>query len=180
MNVLVTPRVVREARAHFGCDSLEGAELENQGLDGTALTHWEKRLFENEAMTGTHTQNPAYSRLTLALMEDSGWYRADYGLADGLGWGAGLGCDFARRSCGEWVAERRRRGESPAPFCTAVKGFSGSATTCTANRDSVALCNLVEYDIPLPRDYQVHSQLDVANHSHTNPMVGFVELRQPT
>ena len=33
-----------------------------QGEEGTALTHWEKRLFENEAMTGTHTQNPIYSR----------------------------------------------------------------------------------------------------------------------
>jgi hypothetical protein len=32
--------------------------VRNQGGDGTALTHWEKRLFENEAMTGTHTQNP--------------------------------------------------------------------------------------------------------------------------
>uniref|UniRef100_A0A914REA0 Leishmanolysin-like peptidase n=1 Tax=Parascaris equorum TaxID=6256 RepID=A0A914REA0_PAREQ len=61
--------------------TLEGAELENQGGDGTALTHWEKRLFENEAMTGTHTQNPVYSRITLALLEDSGWYRADYRFA---------------------------------------------------------------------------------------------------
>ena len=41
-----------------------------QGGDGTALTHWEKRLFQNEAMTGTvNTDSPVYSRLTLALME---------------------------------------------------------------------------------------------------------------
>jgi leishmanolysin-like peptidase len=41
-----------------------------QGGDGTALTHWEKRVFQNEAMTGTvNTDNPVYSRLTLALME---------------------------------------------------------------------------------------------------------------
>lgn len=37
------------------------------------------RLFQNEAMTGTvHTQNPAYSRLTFALLEDSGWYIPNY------------------------------------------------------------------------------------------------------
>ncbi len=35
--------VVRE---HFACPTLEGAELEDQGNVGTALTHWEKRLFE--------------------------------------------------------------------------------------------------------------------------------------
>lgn len=43
---MVTPRVQQEARLHFNCLDLEGAELENQGGDGTALTHWEKRLFE--------------------------------------------------------------------------------------------------------------------------------------
>ena len=44
--VLVTPRVVEEVRNHFNCSLLEGAELEDQGEDGTALTHWEKRVFE--------------------------------------------------------------------------------------------------------------------------------------
>ena len=33
-------------REHFACPTLEGAELEDQGSVGTALTHWEKRLFE--------------------------------------------------------------------------------------------------------------------------------------
>lgn len=78
-NILVTPNVVREVRRHFNCTKLQGAELEDQGGDGTALTHWEKRLFQNEAMTGTvHTQDPVYSRITFALLEDSGWYMPDY------------------------------------------------------------------------------------------------------
>jgi len=33
-------------RKHFNCSILEGAELEDQGGDGTNLTHWEKRVFE--------------------------------------------------------------------------------------------------------------------------------------
>lgn len=70
---MVTPRVVQEVRRHFACPDLEGAELEDQGGDGTALTHWEKRIFQDEAMTGTvHTKNPSYSRLTFALLEDTG------------------------------------------------------------------------------------------------------------
>uniref|UniRef100_A0A3Q4BU29 Leishmanolysin-like peptidase n=1 Tax=Mola mola TaxID=94237 RepID=A0A3Q4BU29_MOLML len=73
VHVLVTPRVVEEARRHFKCPILEGMELENQGGTGTELNHWEKRLLENEAMTGSHTQNRVFSRLTLAIMEDSGW-----------------------------------------------------------------------------------------------------------
>ena len=46
MEMVVTPRVREEVRAHFNCKELEGAELEDQGEDGTALTHWEKRVFE--------------------------------------------------------------------------------------------------------------------------------------
>ena len=33
-----------EGKAHFGCEELEGVELENQGGEGTALQHWEKRM----------------------------------------------------------------------------------------------------------------------------------------
>ena len=44
--VVVTPRVREEVRKHYGCSELSGAELEDQGEEGTALTHWEKRLFE--------------------------------------------------------------------------------------------------------------------------------------
>lgn len=46
VDMMVTPRVVDEVRSHFGCDELEGAELEDQGGEGTALTHWEKRIME--------------------------------------------------------------------------------------------------------------------------------------
>ena len=46
VQIVVTPRVREEVRKHYGCDDLEGAELEDQGEEGTALTHWEKRLFE--------------------------------------------------------------------------------------------------------------------------------------
>ena len=69
---------------------MTGAELEDQGEEGTALTHWEKRLFENEAMTGTvNTAKPVYTRLTMALLEDSGWYYPDYS--------RGLGSFFSER-----------------------------------------------------------------------------------
>lgn len=54
-------------------------------------------------MTGTHTQNPAYSRITLALMEDTGWYKARMEMAQPLNWGRNLGCEFAQRSCMEWM-----------------------------------------------------------------------------
>jgi len=44
--MIVTPTVVQEVRDYFNCSELEGAELEDQGEEGTVLTHWEKRVFE--------------------------------------------------------------------------------------------------------------------------------------
>ena len=57
-------------------------------------------------MTGTYTQNPLVSRITLALMEDTGWYKADYNQAEDLEWGKGLGCDFVDKSCLEWIEKK--------------------------------------------------------------------------
>jgi len=72
VTMLVTPRVKMETRKHFGCESLEGAELEDQGEIGTRFTHWEKRVFENEAMTGTYTHSNVSSRVTFVFLEDTG------------------------------------------------------------------------------------------------------------
>lgn len=68
-------------------------------------------LPQNEAMTGSHTQNRVFSRLTLAIMEDSGWYRANYSLAQRLDWGRGLGCDFVMKSCKFWMDRQRQRSQ---------------------------------------------------------------------
>ncbi|KAL4708348.1 hypothetical protein ACJJTC_016450 [Scirpophaga incertulas] len=151
LHMMVTPRVVKEVREHFNCSELEGAELEDQGGDGTHLTHWEKRVFENEAMTGTHTQNSVFSRITFAALEDTGWYRAVYELATPLHWGKGLGCKFAMRSCKEWLNSQRRK--NPAPFCERIKG-NPLRTECSPHRTAVVLCNLVRHDTILPRAYQ--------------------------
>ena len=51
VQLIITPTVVREARSYFNCSELEGAELEDQGEEGTVLTHWEKRVFEVEILS---------------------------------------------------------------------------------------------------------------------------------
>lgn len=65
---MITPTVVQWVRDYFDCDTLDGAELENGGdAGGTQKSHWEKRLFMNEYMTGTATNWPVFSGLTMAL-----------------------------------------------------------------------------------------------------------------
>lgn len=109
INRIDSPNVLKVAKAHFACTQLEGAELEEWGSQTTAGSHWEQRLFLNEIMTGSTLTNPGdgavFSDLTLALLEDSGWYRAakiDFGNYTPVEmpiWGKGLGCDFAQFRC---------------------------------------------------------------------------------
>ena len=66
--MIVTPRVREEVRRHFNCPTLEGAELEDQGGDGTELTHWEKRIFQvnQPTLCLMITANFDFERQTLA------------------------------------------------------------------------------------------------------------------
>ncbi|TDH73764.1 hypothetical protein CCR75_003640 [Bremia lactucae] len=47
---MVTPKVAAFVKAHFGCHTLEGAEIEQQDNSGCLGTHWEERIFESEYM----------------------------------------------------------------------------------------------------------------------------------
>ncbi|WKY08682.1 hypothetical protein Q1695_007870 [Nippostrongylus brasiliensis] len=134
VRMIVTPKVTDEARRWFNCPSLKGAEIENQGGPGTQGSHWEKRLFEHEAMSGVATQVYAISRLTLALFEDSGWYKPDYSYAQPMSWGRGLGCSFATKSCLTWMKTHRY---DPYPFCTTYDD-----SRCSANRKAKVNCNM--------------------------------------
>jgi len=71
---IVTPKVVATARKHFNCDKIEGVELENQGGDGTAGSHWDARVMLGDFMIGETYPENILSEITLALFEDSGWY----------------------------------------------------------------------------------------------------------
>ncbi|XP_075886625.1 leishmanolysin-like peptidase isoform X2 [Nelusetta ayraudi] len=175
VHVLVTPRVVEEARRHFGCPVLEGMELENQGGTGTELNHWEKRLLENEAMTGSHTQNRVFSRLTLALMEDSGWYSADYRLAERLDWGRGLGCDFVLKSCKFWMDRQRRSRHTVAPYCDTLRA-TPLRLSCRQDQLAVGVCNLQQFPQELPAQYQYFDGIPGVQEEQLARLGGAVEL----
>mmetsp|Transcript_80546 Transcript_80546/g.130578 ORF Transcript_80546/g.130578 Transcript_80546/m.130578 type:complete len:741 (+) Transcript_80546:72-2294(+) len=95
-----TPQLLAQARKHFDCPDLVGVELEDDGGVGSAGSHWEKRQMMTEFMCAAPSGfKNRKSVLTLALLEDSGWYQVDYGMADVLRWGLNKGCTFAN-TCG--------------------------------------------------------------------------------
>jgi len=50
-------------------------------------------------MTADSVYEGKFSKFTFALIEDSGWYKVDYSMADDLTWGKGSGCNFAESAC---------------------------------------------------------------------------------
>jgi len=147
---IVTPKVATVARNQFDCQLLQGAPLENQPTGSQSCTgdHWEERLFYSEALSGviSPTTN-LISPLTLALMEDSGWYKANYSLARIIPWGHGRGCDFVSKPCivpnNEGIVSIPDYGKGF--FCTqsAVRGCSSELTHKMA-------CTVLNYDLYFP------------------------------
>eukprot|EP00753_Platysulcus_tardus_P020831 PLAT8424.1.p1 GENE.PLAT8424.1~~PLAT8424.1.p1 ORF type:complete len:794 (-),score=357.78 PLAT8424.1:289-2670(-) len=174
---IVTPTVLRVAGEHFGCDTLDGVQLENQGGSGTSGSHWEKRIFEDEFMTGTSSAESVYSAVTLALMADSGWYEVNYDLTQPLDWGAGAGCDFATKRCIQGSKEEPRPLQYP--FCTATNASelnsAGVLEGCTADRLYRAQCNVQNSVDELPEEFQYFSNPRRGGRSSTFDYCPFFE-----
>ena len=99
---IVTPKVRAVARNQFDCQSIAGAQLENQPTGSNSCTgdHWDERLWYPEALSGVISPDTnVLSPLTLALMEDSGWYKANYTMSRISPWGLGAGCNFVTDPC---------------------------------------------------------------------------------
>ncbi len=73
-SLIKTPNVLKAAREHFGCENITGVEIENEGSGGL---HWEKTFFHNEMMTSVFDKNWALSKITLAFLQDTGWYQVN-------------------------------------------------------------------------------------------------------
>ncbi|GER47925.1 metalloendopeptidase / zinc ion binding protein [Striga asiatica] len=143
---VVLPRVIMHSRYHYGAfsENFTGLELEDGGGRGTSGSHWEKRLLMNEIMTGSVDTRSVVSRMTLALLEDSGWYRANYSSADHLEWGHHQGTEFVTSPCNQWKG---------AYHCNSTQ-FSG----CTYNREAEGYCPIMSYSGDLPQWAQYFPQ----------------------
>lgn len=152
---MVTPTVLAEARNFFDCPTLEGAELENQEGNGCSIigSHWEQRVFAGEIMSPVATEklvNTYVSRVSLAVFEDSGWYKPDMSAADpvvkGVHWGYKQGCNFATGKCLD--------NDTPVSkvFCS-----DPNAISCSLDRKSVKSCEIGSAYASLPAVYSYTS-----------------------
>lgn len=91
-NTIAMPEVVSFARTYFGCPSIPGVPLENNGGDGSAGSHWEKLFLPQEYMNPT-VENPGIlSEFTFTLLRATGWYQIGSNAAQRYDWGKSAGC----------------------------------------------------------------------------------------
>ncbi|KAK6118913.1 hypothetical protein DH2020_047366 [Rehmannia glutinosa] len=182
---VVLPRVIMHSRYHYGAfsENFTGLELEDGGGRGTSgcssfsnsyqlhystfsfpylrwimLISLGKRLLMNEIMTGSVDTRSVVSKMTLALLEDSGWYRANYSMADRLDWGRNQGTEFVTFPCNLWKGAYR---------CNSTQ-FSG----CTYNREAEGYCPIVNYSGDLPEWARYFPQANKVGRRNVNFVTG--------
>jgi hypothetical protein len=150
---VVTPRVQQVTRNHFNCPSLNGARLEDHDTNPSDCTgsHWDERLFFGELMEPVVLPGSlvTLSPLTLALMEDTGWYRVDYSNVSSIAFGQGAGCGFVNGDC---IVNNTVPDYGKDFFCSSITPFlpdghltlNGTDVFCDPLHYEWTLCNLFD------------------------------------
>jgi len=125
--ILAVDVLTNKLRTHFGCSTLAGAFLENDGGAGTEGSHFERRHFMYETMTSGVIHGRRISEFSLTVLEASGWYQPNYTYAEPYYFGKGQGCNFLYQNCSS-------KSFSFEEFCT------GTDRGCTAAGRGGGIC----------------------------------------
>lgn len=145
-DLIVSYNVRKKAAEYFNCPSIIGVELESQGGTGSAGSHWEARTMLGDYMIAQSYSEVYISEITLALFEDSGWYKVNYYTGGLQKFGNLAGCEFLNKKCveeGETLDEIN--------YCSKDDSFK-----CLPGRAYRGVCVLGEYESSLPTEYQYY------------------------
>lgn len=165
---VVTPTVQQVVQNQFNCPTALGARLENQPTNGDCFgSHFDERHYFTENMSPVIGAVPeVFSSLTLALLEDSGWYIPNYKQAQVSPFGHLAGCDFLDKPC---INQGTIPTYSKGFFCNKeysfnMKGQFIGSFGCDPTHTHIASCDLVDYSktnrgiIPPPKPYRYFPQ----------------------
>ena len=145
---LNSPKLLAKAKMHFGCDSLKGLRLEDQGGTGTVGSHWDARYMQGELMIGVDYSEKVLSDMTLAFLEDLGFYKVNYYTGGLFRFGKNEGCSFFKKKC--IYSEGTL---FPNEFC-----YRPGEPFCSGSLTSKGYCFIYEYKDIIPKKYRYFSQ----------------------
>ncbi|KAK2181303.1 hypothetical protein NP493_402g05023 [Ridgeia piscesae] len=76
-------------------------------------------------------------------------------MAEALLYGFGKGCDFAKKSCKDYIELKRNAGQSVSPYCDVPGEEREDKRSCLPESNTVAYCNLAKYSSVLDAKFQV-------------------------
>ena len=102
-------------------------------------------------MLDLFSQNPSptsnlVTPVTLALLEDSGWYRVNYRASSISPWGLGAGCEFCESDC-------LIPGDNPPRIASHARGYFCNQVLqrgCSADLYSKMACTVIDYSTIFP------------------------------
>ena len=156
MSYIISKNVVTQAQKHFDCNSLIGVPLEDQGGTGSAGSHWESRYMLGDYMVSTDFPDSAISDITLALFEDSGFYKVNYYSGGLFKFGKGAGCRFFNDKC---VLNDEAQFTD---FCDV-----SSKPLCSSSRVLKSSCFMGRYP-SIPYKYAYFSDKNIGGYSNAN------------
>ncbi|KAG5497665.1 hypothetical protein JKF63_03931 [Porcisia hertigi] len=142
--VINSSAVRAAAKKKYGIADTEtfyGVELEEEGTPEMALSHWKRRTARDELMAPV-LGLARYSSLSLAAMEDTGFYKVNLDKAEPVDLGASAGGKLFTEPC---LTEGTTN--HPTVFCDSHNDSVGS---CTADGLSIGWCALLVYPSALP------------------------------
>ncbi|GAM17225.1 hypothetical protein SAMD00019534_004000 [Acytostelium subglobosum LB1] len=169
-----TPHLVNATQRHFNCPSCDGLEMENKGAkfsDQMAkCSHWDSRTAYSELMNPTQSSPiMTLSVLTLAFLQDMGWYVVDMRMAQEFHWGENEGCQFLNGRCENW-----KDGKEKGYFCDNRR----APPQCTADLRGIGNCNIMQMKVNLSdiSPYYVHYPNPYLGGPNVTDYCAFIEM----
>lgn len=122
----VKGRAYERAKDYFNCSG--GAAWQGLPLMGLPemgrASHWETRIMRDDVMS--YGGRAIVSSITLAAMEDLGFYVANYSKAECMTWGYQQGCKYVSSRCGRQINDQSARPSDPVTQCRGDSNWAGN------------------------------------------------------
>ena len=148
-----SPKVLEKAKIHFGCDSIKGIRLENQGGQGTIGSHWESRYMLGDYMISSDYQEVVISDISLASLEDIGFYKINFYTGGLFRFGKNQGCAFLKKKC---LYNEGEKTSFPNEFC-----LDSGIAFCTSSHLAKGDCYLTKFRNDLEDKYSYFQDMKI-------------------
>ena len=154
-----SPKVIEKAKRHFGCDNIKGVQLENDGGDGTSGSHWDSRYMLGDYMMASDYSDVILSDISLALFEDTGFYKVNYYTGGLFRFGKNQGCSFFEKKC---LYNQGQNTIFPNDFCN-----ENGKEFCSSSHLSKGNCYITKYS-SIKEKYRYFGDKHTGGFSHAD------------